>query len=145
MKKKIFQPCSFPSFLSRRGLFEGGVLMVSNHGLRPRSLGILVFKMSHLAQEAVAQHPGNAGVAGVEALPDPALGVVGQVEGVVAPPGAVVVPEVVERIGGGGPDGEDRLLGCCRRLGCCCARVGCIRCAHVGVSVGWLKHQEPGQ
>jgi len=99
----------------------------------------LVLVVGDLTEEAIPQDTSDAGVVGVEALPDTPLGVVGQVEGVVDPPGTVVVPEVVERIGGGGPDGEDRLLGCC------CARVGCIRCAHVGVSVGWLKHQEPGQ
>ena len=66
----------------------------------------------------------------MEAPPHTTLGVVGKVLGVVAPPGAVVVPEVVERIIGG-PDGKDRPIECC--------------CAHVGVSVGWLKHQEPGQ
>jgi len=43
----------------------------------------------------------------MEASPDATLGVVGEVLGVVAPPGTVVVPEVVERVVGG-PDGKDR-------------------------------------
>ena len=38
------------------------------------------------------------------------LGVVGEVLGVVAPPGAVVVPEVVERVLRG-PDRKNRLVG----------------------------------
>jgi len=29
--------------------------------------------------------------------------------GVVAPPRAIVIPEMVERVGGGGPDGKYRL------------------------------------
>ena len=45
----------------------------------------------------------------MKALADPPLGVVGEVLRVVAPPGAVVVPEVVERVVGG-PDGKDRLI-----------------------------------
>jgi len=44
--------------------------------------------------------------------------------GVVAPPGAIVVPEMVERVVRG-PDGKDRLI-----YALCCARVGCIGCAH---------------
>ena len=50
-----------------------------------------------------------------------------------APPSAVVVPKVMERIAGGGPDGEEGLVdGCCR-----CALLKCIRCAHVGRDV-WV-------
>ena len=77
----------------------------------------------------------------MEAPSHATLRVVGQVLGVVAPPGAVVVPEVVERVVGG-PNGKDPPAeGFCR----CPARRGGVRGAHVGVSVGWLKHQEPGQ
>ena len=97
--------------------------------------------MRCLPQNAVPEDPGDAGVTGVEAPSHATLRVVGQVLGVVAPPGAVVVPEVVERILGG-PDGKDRLAeGFCR----CSPRRGGVRGAHVGVSVGRLKHQEPGQ
>jgi len=60
-----------------------------------------------LAQERIPQHSRDTGVAGMEASPDATLGVVGEVLGVVAPPGTVVVPEVVERVVGG-PDGKDR-------------------------------------
>ena len=90
----------------------------------------LLLKMGEIAQERIPQHAGYTRVAGMEATADPALGVVGQVLGVVDPPGAVIIPEVVERIVGGGPDGEDGLVDGC--------------CAHVGVMCGW-SHQEPGQ
>jgi len=65
--------------------------------------------MGCLAQKGIPQDPGDPGVTCVKALADPPLGVVGEVLGVVAPPGAVVVPEVVERVVGG-PDGKDRLI-----------------------------------
>ena len=45
----------------------------------------------------------------MKALADSPLGVVGEVLGVMAPPGAVVIPQMVERVVGG-PDGEDRLI-----------------------------------
>lgn len=75
----------------------------------------------------------------METLSDTTLGVVGKVLGVVDPPGAIVIPQVVEGVLRG-PDGEGRPVdGCCR-----CAPKDGIRCAHVGVMCG-LSHQEPGQ
>ena len=101
--------------------------------------GHLLLVVGRLAQEGVTQDTGNARVTGVEAAAHPALGVVGQVLGVVHPPRAVVIPKVVERIGGGGPDGEDRPD--CRR-GCRCrARGDGLRCAHGCFS--WLV-ETPG-
>lgn len=91
--------------------------------------GHLLFKVIGLAEEGIPQDPGDRGIARVKALADTPLGVVGEVLCVVAPPGAVIVPEVVEWIVRG-PDGEDRLIK--------------DRCAHVGVMCG-LSHQEPGQ
>jgi len=58
----------------------------------------------------------------VEASPDTPLGEIRKVLGVVAPPSAIIVPEVVERVTRG-PYGEDRPVSC--------------GCAHVGVSLGW--------
>lgn len=75
--------------------------------------------MIGLAEEGIPQDSGDRGIARVKALADTPLGVVGEVLCVVAPPGAVVVPEVVERVARG-PDGEDRSV--------------CCGCAHVGVS-----------
>ena len=46
----------------------------------------------------------------------------------------------MERVVGGGPDGEDGLVDGGGR----CALLKCIRCAHVVVMCGW-SHQEPGQ
>ncbi len=51
-----------------------------------------------MALELVAEPAGAFDARGAEALADAALGVVGEVERVVAPEGAVVVPEVVVRI-----------------------------------------------
>ena len=50
-----------------------------------------------IAEKAVAKDAGDARVAGVEDSPHTALCELGQVLSVVAPPGAVVIPEVVER------------------------------------------------
>ena len=75
--------------------------------------------MGRLAEQGIPKNAGDRRIARVEALPDTPLGEVRQVLGVMAPPGAVVVPEVVERVACG-PDGEDRSVGC--------------GCAHVGVS-----------
>jgi len=83
--------------------------------------------MGCLAEEGIPKDARDARVAGVEAPTDSPLGVVRQVLGVVAPPGAVVVPKMMERV-----------LGDSDRQG------GFV--THVGVSfLGWrLKHQEPG-
>ena len=97
----------------------------------------LLFKVIGLAEEGIPQDSGDRGIARVKALADTPLGVVGEVLCVVAPPGAIIVPEVVERVVRG-PDGEDRLIK--DR----CARMDGIRCAHVGVMCG-LSHQEHGQ
>ena len=59
------------------------------------------------AQEAVSEHAGNAGIIGVKAPSNSPLGKIRQMLGIVAPPGAVVVPEVMERIGRGS-DRENR-------------------------------------
>jgi hypothetical protein len=48
-------------------------------------------------EESVTEAPGLPHVAGLEAQAHALLGVVGQVDGVVAPPCAVVVPEVMVR------------------------------------------------
>ena len=79
--------------------------------------GELIFKRSTtdrgFAQEAVPEHAGNAGIIGVEVSSDPPLGEIRQVLGVMAPPGAMIVPEMVERIVCGS-DGENRsVVGCC--------------------------------
>jgi hypothetical protein len=50
------------------------------------------------AEELVAEEAGLVEAGGAEALADAAFGEVGVVEGVVAPVGAVVVPEVVVRV-----------------------------------------------
>ena len=65
--------------------------------------------MGRLAQKGIPQDPGDPGVICVKALADPPLGVVGEVLGVVAPPCAIVIPQMVERVVGG-PDGKDRLI-----------------------------------
>ena len=97
--------------------------------------GHLLFVVGGLAQETVPQDAGDSRVAGVETSPHTTLCEVGQMLGVVAPPGAVVIPEVVERVLCG-PDGKDWLVdrfeGCC-----CCAQLKCICCAHVGRDV-WV-------
>ena len=99
--------------------------------------GYLLFEVIGLAEEGIPQDSGDRGIACVKALADTPLGVVGEVLCVVAPPGAVIVPQVVERVVRG-PDREDRLIK--DR----CAPMDSIRCAHVGVMCG-LSHQEPGQ
>ena len=101
--------------------------------------GHLLFVLSCLAQKAIPKDASDAGVAGVEAPAHTTLGVVGKVLGVVDPPGAIVIPQMVEGVFRG-PDGKGRPVGgCCR-----CAPMDGIRCAHVGVMCG-LSHQEPGQ
>ena len=57
--------------------------------------GHLLFKMGGLTEEAVAKDAGNARVARVQATADPALGVVGQVLGVVDPVNPIVQPDVM--------------------------------------------------
>ena len=54
--------------------------------------GHLLFKMGRLAEEGIPQDPGDRRIARVKAPADSSLGVVGEVLGVVDPPGAVVVP-----------------------------------------------------
>jgi len=68
--------------------------------------GHLLLEVGGVAEQAVPQDPRDAEFVGVETLPDPALGVVGKVLGVVEPPGPVVVPEVVVRVVRGA-DGQD--------------------------------------
>jgi hypothetical protein len=75
--------------------------------------------MGRLAEQGIPKNPCYAGVARVKAPADTPLGVVRVVFGVVAPPGAVVIPQMVERVVCG-PDGEDWSVG----GGCCCAH-GC--------------------
>ena len=61
----------------------------------PEALGIPVIG---LAEEGIPQDASDTGVAGVEAPAHTTLGVVGEVLGVVDPPGTVVVPQMVEGI-----------------------------------------------
>jgi len=70
------------------------------------SSGHLLFKVSGLTEEAIPKDPSNPEMSRMKALPNPSLGVVRQVLGIVAPVGAVIVPEVVIRIFGG-PDGQE--------------------------------------
>ncbi len=72
----------------------------------------LLFKVGRLAEEGIPQDSGDRGIARVKALADTPLGVVGEVLCVVAPPSAIIVPQMVERVVRG-PDGEDRLIKCC--------------------------------
>ncbi len=97
----------------------------------------LLFKVIGLAEEGIPQDSGDRGIARVKALTDTPLGVVGEVLCVVAPPGAVIVPQMVERVVRGA-DRENRLIK--DR----CAPMDGIRCAHVGVMRG-LSHQEHEQ
>ncbi len=46
-------------------------------------------------QDGITPHPGLLQVTGAQGAPDALLGVVGVMQGVVAPPGAIVVPEMV--------------------------------------------------
>jgi len=73
--------------------------------------GILVLKMGALAQETVPEDPGDPRITCVEASSHAPLGVVEEVLGIMAPPGAVVVPEMVERVAGG-PDGKNCSIDC---------------------------------
>ena len=82
----------------------------------------LLFVVGRLAEKGIPKNPGDTGVARVEAPADTPLGEVRQVLGVVAPPGAVVVPQMVERVVCG-PNGEDWSVG----GGSCCAH-GCVMC-----------------
>ena len=61
---------------------------------------------SALEEHAIAQEPRNSPVSRAQASPHPPLRVIRQVLGVVAPPGAVVVPEVMVGILLPDPDGE---------------------------------------
>ena len=51
-------------------------------------------------QKRVTEDPGNAEILGMKAPSHASLGVVGQMLRIMAPPGAVVVPEMVIRVGG---------------------------------------------
>ena len=59
-----------------------------------------------LEEHAVSQEPGNRPIGRAQAPPYPPLRVVRKVLGVVAPPGAVVVPEVMVGVFGPDPDGK---------------------------------------
>ena len=87
----------------------------------------LLFVVGRLTQNAVPEDPCYAGVARVKAPADTLLGEVRKVLGIVAPPGAVVIPQMVERVVPG-PDGEDWPVG----GGCSCAH----RCDVVGDTSG---------
>jgi hypothetical protein len=86
--------------------------------------------MGRLAEEGIPKNTGDRRIARVKAPADTSLGEVRKVLGVVAPPGTVVIPQMVEWVVCG-PDGEDWSVG----GGCCCAH---------GCDV-WMTHQEPGQ
>ena len=97
-----------------------------------RSLRVLGLVMGRIEKEGIPKKAGDRRIARVKTQTDTPLGEIREVLGVVAPPSAVVVPEVMERVGGRRPDGKDGLVD-----------GGCI-CAH-GCFSGWLKHQDPGQ
>jgi hypothetical protein len=76
-----------PTLRLRLELVEGSALT-----------GNLLFVVGCLAKEAIPKDASDAGVAGVEAPAHATLGVVGKVLGVVAPPGTVVIPQMVEGV-----------------------------------------------
>jgi len=85
---------------------------------------LLVLPMSQVAQKTIPQDPRDARVCRMKTLPDPALGVVGQVLGVVDPVNPVIQPKMVIGV----------LADSYRKTGpfkCCCA--------HFGKSVVWVS------
>ena len=63
-----------------------------------RSWSVLGFVVDCVAEEGIPQDASDAGVAGVEAPAHTTLGVVGKVLGVVDPPSAIIIPQMVEGV-----------------------------------------------
>ena len=79
-----------------------------------------------IGQEGISQNPSHSGVTRMKTPSHAPLRVIGKMLRVVAPPGPVIIPEMVEGIVATTPDGEEGPLDdcCVRAHGCWMFRLG---------------------